>query len=530
MTKSAAAKRNGKARATPGAIGVAVYCRVSVADGLDSRFNSLDAQEEAIRAYIASQRSAGWIALPEAYVDAGCSGANLDRPAFTRLLADIEIGRIDAVAVYRTDRLSRSLLDFTKLMATFEEQGIAYVSVTERFDSSSPMGRMAMQMLASFAEFERATISQRTSDKMAASRRRGLWTGGRPPLGYDVSNKQLVVNAEEAEQVKAVFQLYSQLGSLLDVAAELRERGWTTKSWVNGKGVAVRGVQFTKGAVHSLLQNPLYIGRIKAADQVVEAAHEAIIDLPTWEAVQARLRVNQVSGSMRSRGGSKGTALLSGLARCAACGAGLLHHYTKKGAKQWSYYVCATHGRRGAASCPGSRIAAGELERIVIEHIAEIGRDPAILEATLAADRSDREARRPELAAEVRRLTAVRTRIEGERRNLVDALGQGGAGTNVLLQRFDELDQAQADAEQCASAAQSELQALEIEQIDPGELRAALHDMTALWEVMFPKERARVLALLIEKVELDAGGGEIAITFRPGGPKAMRGKAMEAVR
>ena len=236
------AKRTAQPAATPlGHTRVAIYTRKSVSEGLDQAFNSLDAQREAVEGYVRSQEGAGWRALPERYDDGGYSGATTDRPAFQRLVADIAARRVDVVAVYRLDRLSRSLVDFAGLMRDFEERGVAFVSVTERFDTSTPMGRMVLNLLATFAQFERETIAQRTRDKVGASRRRGMWTGGRPVLGYDVVDKRLVVNPREADEVRRIFDLYLDLGGVTAVVEELRLLGLTNKRWTTRSGAEQGG-------------------------------------------------------------------------------------------------------------------------------------------------------------------------------------------------------------------------------------------------------------------------------------------------
>jgi site-specific DNA recombinase len=414
-------------------------------------------------------------------------------------------------------------------MALFEARGVAFVSVTEHFDTSSPMGRMVLNIVATFAQFERETIAQRTRDKMLATRRRGAWTGGRPVLGYDVVEKKLVVNEAEAQQVLGIFALYLELRSMLPVVEELRARGQRTKSWTNASGKHVRGASFTKSSLYSLLTNPIYAGKIRAGDEVVDGAHETIIEPETWQAAQDLLRANSVGGDPRAGRASKSGAVLAGIARC-ACGAAMLHTYTSRGERRYAYYVCGRHQKEGAGSCAGSRVAAGEFEAFVFEQIRTIGRDPGVLEATLDADRRDREARRPELIAEVRRLAAERTRLETERKHVVEAVGEGGSGRHVLLQRLDELDHALSEAGHRASAARAELQALELGQVHPEELRVALEDLEPIWRELFPRERARVLALLLERVEFDAAAGEVALTFRAGGPTALRGRQVEAMR
>ncbi len=515
---------SGRGKQSSATVRVAIYTRKSVSEGLDQEFNTLDAQREAVKAYVQSQRGEGWAALPESYDDGGYTGANTDRPAFQRLLVDIEAGKVDAVAVYKLDRLSRSLLDFAHLMEILQARGVAFVSVTEHFETSSPMGRMVLNMLATFAQFERETIAQRTSDKMLASRRRGMWTGGRPVLGYDVVEKRLVVNEDEADRVRAIFELYLDLGSLLAVVDELRRQAWTTKIWTTKEGKLHHGRPFTKGSLRGLLTNPLYAGRVRAGEEVVEGLHEAVVGEATWRAVQQKLLDN--AGRRGRSGRRKHDALLAGLVRCGACGAGMTTHYTKKGDRRYAYYVCQTVQKAGASACPGSRVAAGELEAFVVDQLREVGRDPAVLDATLAADRSGRDARRPELEAEARRLASKQGRLKAERENLVDAVAKGdGNASHVLLERVEALDEEVAGAGQRIEAVSGELAALELGAIDGDELRTALEDLEPIWGELFPKERVRVLALLLESVEFNGAEGEVVLTFRPGAPRGLAGEA-----
>jgi len=519
-TGTARGRANGRAASTPvKTVRAAAYARISVADRNATPFSSIQAQVEAITAYVRSQKAEGWTLVGEPYVDDGFSGATTDRPALERLLQDTAQGGIDVVVVHRFDRFSRSQRDFLNLLHNLEEQGVAFASVSQQLDTSTPMGRCMLSVITAFAQMEREVIAERTKDKVRASRRKGLWTGGRPLLGYDVVDKRLVVNEDEAERVRAIFELYLDRGSLLAVIDELRSRAWTAKTWTNQKGETVRGRAFTKTSLYGLLTNPLYAGQVRAGDELVEGAHDPVVDKDIWHAVQARLRehgTGRASGGRRRHG-----ALLGGLAYC-ACGAALTPHRTTRGDRRYAYYVCSRAQKEGAAACPGSRIASGDLERFVVEHIRAIGRDPEVLAATIEADRREREARKPELVAEARRLASEKARLETERRNLVDAVAQGGDAPPVLVARLKEGDGLLADVERRAAEVRAELQALELGAIDPGELREALAGLESIWAELFPRERARVLALLIERVEFDAAEGEVAITFRPGGPKALR--------
>src|SRR5438477_143918 len=235
----------------------AIYTRKSSEEGLAQEFNSLDAQRESAEAYILSQRHAGWTALADHYDDGGYTGANLERPALQRLQSDIEAGRIDCVVVYKVDQLSRSLLDFSRLMGIFEKRDVNLVSVTQQFNTTTSMGRLTLNVLLSFAQFEREIIAERTRDKIAATRRKGKWAGGYPLLGYDVDPRggRLLVNEDEAVRVRAIFELYLEKQSLLPVVEELARRGWVGKRWFNRKGKERGGQPFTRTSLHRLLTN-----------------------------------------------------------------------------------------------------------------------------------------------------------------------------------------------------------------------------------------------------------------------------------
>jgi site-specific DNA recombinase len=262
----------------PPVVRCAIYTRKSTEDGLEQEFNSLDAQREAGEAYIKSQKHEGWDCLPAKYDDGGFTGANMDRPALRRLLADIEAGKVDCVVVYKVDRLSRSLLDFARIMATFEGHKVSFVSVTQAFNTATSMGRLILNVLLSFAQFEREMISERTRDKIAAARRKGKWSGGMPVLGYTVNETKLVVDKREAEIVRQIFDLYLEKQSLLAVVQELQRRGWRTKRWTTRKGRARGGRPFDKGSLYHLLTNSVYVGKVRYKDEVHGGEHKAIVD------------------------------------------------------------------------------------------------------------------------------------------------------------------------------------------------------------------------------------------------------------
>jgi site-specific DNA recombinase len=304
-------------REAPTAIRCAIYTRKSTEEGLDSDFSSLMAQYEAAEAYIASQKQEGWVCLPDRYDDGGFTGGNMDRPALQRLLTDVKSGKIDCVVVYKLDRLSRSLIDFVRIIDVLENHDACFVSITQQFNSATSMGRLTLNILLSFAQFEREIIAERTRDKMCAARRRGKFTGGYPVLGYDIdpNGGKLMVNREEAERGRDIFRLYLQHQSLLSVVQELNARDWQTKSWVKRDGKRKLGKPFTKTNIHSLLNNVTYLGKVKHQDNVYDGEHEAIVDESLWNRVQQLLKINRRTAECTR--GNKHGVLLQGLVCCA---------------------------------------------------------------------------------------------------------------------------------------------------------------------------------------------------------------------
>ena len=287
----------------------AIYTRVSTDQGLEQDFNSLDAQYDASQAYIRSQAHAGWTLIRSKYDDGGFSGGNTDRPALQRLLDDVRAGKVDVIVVYKVDRLTRSLADFAKLVELFDQHDVSFVSVTQQFNTTTSMGRLTLNVLLSFAQFEREVTSERIRDKIAASKRKGLWVGGMAPLGYDTRDRKITVNEAEAERVRTIFGSYLKLGSLNLVMADLRKRGIVTKVRTLRTGETVGGIAFTRGPLAHLLRNRFYIGEVAFKGEVLAGEQPAIIDRDLFDAVQARLS-EQVTNHKVSRTGSE--ALLLG--------------------------------------------------------------------------------------------------------------------------------------------------------------------------------------------------------------------------
>ncbi len=281
----------------------AIYTRVSTDQGLDQDFNSLDAQYDASEAYIRSQAHAGWTMLRAKYDDGGFSGGNTDRPALQRLLDDVRAGKVEVIVVYKVDRLTRSLADFAKLVELFDQHGVSFVSVTQQFNTTTSMGRLTLNVLLSFAQFEREVTSERIRDKIAASKRKGLWVGGKAPLGYVAKDRKVIVVAEQAERVRVIFRAYLKLGSLNALMADLRRRGIVTKVQTLRTGRTIGGIPFTRGPLSYLLRNRFYIGEVVYKGEILPGGQAAIIDRDLFEAVQAKL-AEQQNNTITSRSAS----------------------------------------------------------------------------------------------------------------------------------------------------------------------------------------------------------------------------------
>ena len=355
------------ARATP--IRCAVYTRKSTEEGLDQEFNSLDAQREAAEAYIQSQKHLGWTLLSQRYDDGGFSGGNLDRPALQQLLEDIDARRVDCVVVYKVDRLSRSLLDFARLMDRFDQASVSFVSVTQQFNTTTSLGRLTLNILLSFAQFEREIISERTRDKMSAARKKGKWVGGTPVLGYDVDPRggRLMVNEKEAQRVREIFALYQKHRSRAVVVAELARRGWKTKSRTSQRGIRHIGRPFTKASLTHLLSNIVYAGKVDYRGAVYRGEHAAIIDPAVWEDINQEFRARERMKPCAVH--KEQNALLAGLLFCKSCQRPMVATYSVKDGRRYRYYVC--HGARqdGWRSCPTKSVSAVRIEESLVSQL-----------------------------------------------------------------------------------------------------------------------------------------------------------------
>ena len=404
----------------------AVYTRKSTDEGLDKEFNTLDAQREACEAYVASQRSEAWILLHDHYDDGGFSGGTLERPALKRMLADIEEGLVDIVVVYKIDRLSRSLMDFAKLVEVFDRVGVTFVSVTQSFNTTTSMGRLTLNILLSFAQFEREVIGERIRDKFAASRKRGMWMGGNVPLGYHVENRKLIVHEPDAETVRMIFRRFIEKGSATVLAKALKQEGLTKKS----------GKPIDKGFLYKLLNSRTYIGDVVHKGDVYPGEHQAIIDRTTWDKVHRILVESPRKRAARTRASTP--ALLKGLI-FGPTGCAMTPTHTRRGDKLYRYYVSQAVLKHGRDACPVGRLSAAEIEGAVVAQVRGLLREPEIVIGTWRAARTE-----------------------------IDALSET-------------------------------------------EVRDALERLDPLWEELFPAEQARVIQLLVQRIDVAPDGVDIRL-------------------
>jgi DNA invertase Pin-like site-specific DNA recombinase len=408
----------------------AVYTRKSSEEGLDMEFNSLDAQREACEAYVASQRSEGWVPVPDRYDDGGISGATLERPALKRLLRDVEAGLIDVVVVYKIDRLSRALTDFSRLVELFEANGVTFVSVTQSFNTTTSMGRLTLNILLSFAQFEREVIGERIRDKFAASRRKGMWMGGNVPLGYRVENRKLVIDEEAANIVRMIFERFLQIGSATILARTLQAEGIRSRS----------GTPMDKGYLYKMLGNRVYIGEAVHKGASYPGEHQAIVSRDLWDKVRSIIGENPNKRAGQSR--RQTPALLKGLI-FAPNGYAMSPSHTRKKGKLYRYYVTVSVTKLRPETCPVRRLPAGEIEAAVVDQLRVLLVSPEIIVKTWMAARAEDSA------------------------------------------------------------------------ITESEVRDALANFDLLWNELFPAEQARIVQLLVERVDVDVDS--LSIRLRTNG-------------
>jgi DNA invertase Pin-like site-specific DNA recombinase len=393
----------------------AIYTRKSTEDGLEQEFNSLDAQREACAAYILSQRHEGWTLVPGDYDDGGCSGGNMERPALRRLLDEVRARRVDVIVVYKIDRLTRSLADFARIVDVLDAANASFVSVTQAFNTTTSMGRLTLNVLLSFAQFEREVTGERIRDKIAASKARGMWMGGVVPLGYEVRERKLVVVEEEAATVRHIFQRYVALGSAMALREELDQQGVRSKRRVTRDGRKYGNTMFSRGSLYQLLQNKLYVGQVTHKGVAYPGEHEGIVDPKLFETAQARLDANRVDRKLGTNAAQPSP--LAGLV-WDEHGRRMSPQHTNKASKRFRYYVSRTENEEARA--PAWRLPAGDLEELVIGRVRALLMDPGAIQQALRDESQDAAAIAERLHAARALARDIGARTHGDlRRNIL---------------------------------------------------------------------------------------------------------------
>jgi len=485
----------------------AIYTRKSTEEGLEQEFNSLDAQREAGEAFIISQRHEGWTVMPQRYDDGGFSGGNMERPAMERLIEDVVNHRVDCVVVYKVDRLSRSLLDFAKIIETFDRNGVSFVSVTQQFSTTTSMGRLTLNILLSFAQFEREIIGERIRDKVAAAKRKGKFTGGTPPLGYDVDPEKtrLVVNPDEARLVRHIFKRFTEIGSPLTIAEELNKKGITTKAWMTKKGVFREGHPWNKTHIYRALYNRTYLGEVLHKDKTYPGEHEAIVTRDLWQRAHAVIEENRRHRSQHIR--AKAPALLKGIIRCGACDKAMSPVSTGTAPKNYRYYTCGRAAKTGYHNCPVRSVPAGDIEGAVIGQLRAIFRSPEMVAQTYRATRELEAEELERLRAEKLELEARLAELKQTASRLLDS-GASDRDTNDEIRRTNEEF---VNTQHRFQDVDDEIQGMQARLVSERDVAECLRKLDPIWDELFPLEQTRIVHLLIEHVIVNPDGMNIRI-------------------
>jgi site-specific DNA recombinase len=492
----------------------AIYTRKSHEEGLDQEFNSLDAQRQAGEAYIQSQRHEGWQCVPKRYDDGGFTGGNMDRPALTQLMEDIRAGRVDCVVVYKVDRLSRSLLDFAKLIDAFEEHNVSFVSVTQQFNTTTSMGRLTLNILLSFAQFEREIIGERIRDKKLATARLGKYIGGQPVLGLDIVDKRYVVNRTEAKLVRRMFELFLELHSCRKVAEALNAEGIVTKTYRTKTGKDFGGKPWKGRTVYEHLTDRKYIGQIVHKDKAYPGEHSAIVKADLFEKVQDVLRANK---TYTHRHQVRRSALLRGLLRCGECGSLIQPAWTTNHGREYRYYACSKRVKTGYGNCELPTLPAGEIETVVVDQLRALLRYPDVIARTYREIQERTSAGpSPEATEQLAQLCQRRDQLRESIRALLSLGKQNGFMADELTRLNGELNALD------RSIGQLERERVSTEVVGLGDVTDALQRIDPIWEVLHPDEQRRILELLVEKITVSKE--RVEVRFRANGIEQVAGE------
>ena len=488
----------------PKVVRCAVYTRKSTEEGLEQSFNSLDAQRDAGESYVRSQSGEGWVLLETRYDDGGYTGANIDRPALRRLMTDAQAGKVDCVVVYKVDRLSRNIRDFARMMEVFDKSGTTFVSVTQQFNTTTSLGRLTLNILLSFAQFEREIISERTKDKQAAARRRGKWTGGHLVLGYDLdpATGKLVVNEKEAELVRRIFNSYLEGGTVFSLKAKAAALGWRNKQWTTRQGKTYGGAPMGRCHFYSMLSNVLYTGKMRVGDELHPGEHEAIIDEKTFDLAQAKLKCNSPTGDRRQQ--MRMESLLRGLIYCSCCGSSMHQTYSASKEKRYRYYICSRAQQPDGNDCITRSVSAPVIEDAVIASIRRVSVHERVIEETARIIRF-------RLTNDINRLGDELKTLQARVKNLKSQVARARESEE---QRKVELANQIHRGECRVAELKREIAKLERVRKDGAQLPSTMDAFDSLWKSLNLREQCLLLRQLVEKVGYESRTGRVTVSFK----------------
>ncbi|MEZ6094375.1 MAG: recombinase family protein [Pirellulaceae bacterium] len=488
----------------------AIYTRKSHEEGLDQEFNSLDAQRQAAEAYVKSQVHEGWTLLRQRYDDGGISGGTLDRPALNDLMEDIRDGKVDCVIVYKVDRLSRSLMDFARLIDLFDEHNVTFVSVTQQFNTTTSMGRLTLNILLSFAQFEREIIGERIRDKKLLTARQGKYIGGQPKLGLDIIDRKYVINTEEAKLVKRMFKMLLQLQSCRKVAEVLNAEGHRMKQYETKTGRTMGGDRWKGRNVYDVLTDRKYIGKIEHKGIAYDGEHPAVIDESLFNEVAEVLSSNRTYTHKHQ---AKRFALLRRMLHCGECGSLVQPAWTRNHGREYRYYTCSKRIKSGYGKCSLPSLPAGEIESVVVDQLRETLRNPAIIAQTfreVAASATKGVLTNPNGDLENLR-TRRKQQIENAIRSLLALDDQRGEFLQSELGRSWRTEH----HKQHNRRLETSTPPIYGEDICLDDVSQALQQLDPIWEMLVPDEQRRILELLVERIVVSKD--QVSVHFRADG-------------
>lgn len=501
---------------TPGtqkAVIAAIYVRASTEDQVNGQFTTLDAQQQYCEEYIKARTAQGWQVYPDGIFSDERSGGSMDRPGLRRLMAAVEAGKVQAVVAKASDRLSRDMLDGLMLRKFFAEHGVKFYGVMDPGDTETPAGEFMQNVIMGMAQWERKTIAKRTKDKLTAMRKLGKWTGSPIILGYDHVEKRLVLNQQEAGQVRITFETYARERSLSRTAIILNDMGYRAKVFTNAAGIRKGGKRFTRTNLHYLLKNPAYLGLVRCESELIKGEHEPILEERLFRRVQELLKQNGVTKKSPSQ--NKHKHLLKGLVRCAACGKAMTPSHSCGRSKSYRYYRCTSVNNLDKSGCSVREVRAEALEGFVVDRLAVLGRDKDLTERVVERAQATHKAELPPLKARQAQLIGDQRRINEEASGLIQAVSKGEVRQNPFIdERLQQLAAERQQGESDLAGLQAEIGRIEAREVDAELVRQNFALFSEVYEQLEFVEKQELVRLLIREVTYDGRDGRIRLDLR----------------